>query len=63
MTAPHFTELNHANAKAYAEYVAWVFTTGLAGDGTWMGDHFEFPLADGTSCDVWLECGRVYGEA
>lgn len=67
MKEPKFTDLTPETAKEYAEYLAAIFNTKIAGeyevkdvDGMEM---YSFPLADGSSADVWLECGKVYGEA
>lgn len=65
---PHFTEMTEANALAYASWLARGYSTSVAGAP--ISDHPDrqygavvYPLADGTTATVWMEDGRMYGEA
>lgn len=67
MTAPVYDTLTAETAAAYAAYLAAKYGTTVAGEGkidTSGGvEAYVFPLADGTAATVWMEGGRVYGEA
>jgi hypothetical protein len=67
MNAPLFTELNATTAATYADWLAASFNTTVAGEGrkTDMDgvECFDFALTDGSAATVWLENGKVYGEA